>query len=356
MRAVEYININRSSLKHAEIVSQVIKDLLPLRMDKEATDEYMNTHLSADTRYKQYLLQKELFDRGNAMQTTDPSFEEIEGEIPMSIAFEVREELFHAIKDDGSFGYLFYILGTEQNFRHNNDPIDCVPDAERITHCVLENRDDYPKEDLDSFINDDLNYQQYNILMDGHYWDDDDSLYLAYFNRVYSIYDELRLRRQSISGVRSFLREQQFETEVEKYWTFAYIVTLIDEADEDDTSLRRCKQELVRIIEPLSSVVQKDDSPSKFESPVYLNDKRGMKIDIIRVLNVLYELGSFVGKNGEPLAKKDFMLTMGKAINVDLSTYDKDLSRSLSDSTKLDKHLDIFNKMLVKMEEVFNRH
>lgn len=355
MRAVEYININRSSLKHADIVSQVIKDLLPLRMDKDATDEYMNNRLSADTRYKQYLLQKELFERGNAMQTTEPTFEKIEGELSMDIAPEVREELFKVIREDGSFGYLFYILGTEQNSRHNSEPIDCIPNGERIVQCLTENRDDYPKEELDGYINDDLNYQQYNILMDGHYWGDNDALYLAYFNRVYAVYDELRLRKQSISGVRNYLREQQFETDAEKYWTFAYIVTLIDESEEEDTSLRRCKQELMRIIDPMKEQFD-SHTQGEYKSPVYLAERRGSKIDIIRVFNVLYELATFTGEGGNPISKKEFMTTMGKAINVDLSNYDKDLSRALSDSTALDKHLKIFKDMLQKMTDIFNLH
>lgn len=355
MRAKEYINIYRQELKHANIVSQVISDLLPLRMSKEATDKYVNQHLSADNRYQQYVLQKELFDRGNAMQTTEPLFQEIEGEIPMDAAPEVREELFKVIREDGSFGYLFYILGTEQNSRHNSEPIDCIPNVERINQCIIENRDDYPKDNLDSYINEDLNYQQYNMLMDGHYWEDDDTLYLAYFNRTYAIYDELRLRKQSISGVRSFLREQTFETEVLKYWTFAYIITLIESNEAEDACLNRCKQELQRVIEPLKRLIE-TASGETFTSPVYLAERRGLRIDIIRVLNTLYELAVFTGKGGKPISKKEFMTAMGKAINIDLTNYDKDLSRALSDSTALDKHLKIFKDMLQKMTDIFNLH
>ena len=89
-------------------------------------------------------------------------------------------------------------------------------------------------------------------------------------------------------------------------------------------------------------------------SPVYLTDEKGAKIDIIRVLNVLYELGMFHGKDGAKLLKKDFFTAMGKAINKDLSNYDKDLSRSTSDSTALEKHLRIFVEMKKKMEEIWN--
>ena len=77
---------------------------------------------------------------------------------------------------------------------------------------------------------------------------------------------------------------------------------------------------------------------------------------MIRVLNALHELGTFTGKDGNPLSKKEFMISMGKAMNVDLSNYYNDLSRALSDSTTLDKHLKIFNDMHQKMTDIFNSH
>ena len=84
--------------------------------------------------------------------------------------------------------------------------------------------------------------------------------------------------------------------------------------------------------------------------------KRGFKIDLIRVVNVLYMLGFFTGKNGAKVTKKEVFTAIGKALNIDLSTYDSDLSRSLSDSTALEKHLSIFDRMRQKMVEVFNNY
>ena len=104
----------------------------------------------------------------------------------------------------------------------------------------------------------------------------------------------------------------------------------------------------------LQSIANVLRTNSTQNSPVYLTDEKGAKIDIIRVLNVLYELGMFHGKNGAKLLKKDFFTAMGKAINKDLSNYDKDLSRSTSDSTALEKHLRIFVDMKKKMEEIWN--
>lgn len=89
-------------------------------------------------------------------------------------------------------------------------------------------------------------------------------------------------------------------------------------------------------------------------SRVFLSAKRGSKIDFIRVVNVLYELGLFQDEQGGSVTKKKVFTTLGRFVNVDLSDYDKDLSRSLTDSTALEKHLKIFNQMKEKMEEIFN--
>ena len=45
---------------------------------------------------------------------------------------------------------------------------------------------------------------------------------------------------------------------------------------------------------------------------------------------------------------------MGRTMHVDLSDYDNDLSRSMSDSTKLEKHLKPFEDMKLKMIEIWN--
>ena len=90
------------------------------------------------------------------------------------------------------------------------------------------------------------------------------------------------------------------------------------------------------------------------ESSIYLNKTKGQKIDLIRVLNAMFEMGCFKGKDGAKLTKKDFFTEMGCILHIDLSDYDKDLSRSMSDSTKLDKHLKVFEDMKQKMIEIWN--
>lgn len=145
MRAKEYIEQNKDNINHLEEVRRIISELLPLRMCKEKTDDYYNNVLSADIRLRNYLLQKELYEKKNAMQLEEPSFVEIPDEIPTDCISEIRETLFQIIKNDESFGYLFFLLGTEQNAKHKSEPIDCIPNAERIKNAIDHNRDDYPK-------------------------------------------------------------------------------------------------------------------------------------------------------------------------------------------------------------------
>ena len=101
-------------------------------------------------------------------------------------------------------------------------------------------------------------------------------------------------------------------------------------------------------------VVPAEHDEEGMESPIYLSTAKGQKIDMIRTLNVMYEQGRFKGKDGRRLTKKEFFTWMGRVFNVDLSDYDKDLSRSMSDSTKLEKHLKTFEDMKEKMIEIWN--
>ena len=100
-------------------------------------------------------------------------------------------------------------------------------------------------------------------------------------------------------------------------------------------------------------VVEECDEPIT-ESPIYLSTAKGQKIDLIRVLNVMFEQGRFKGKDGARLTKKEFFTEMGHTLHVDLSEYDKDLSRSMSDSTKLEKHTKPFEDMKQKMIDIWN--
>lgn len=88
-------------------------------------------------------------------------------------------------------------------------------------------------------------------------------------------------------------------------------------------------------------------------SSVYLSPVRGKKIDFIRVVNVLYELGLFTDKDGVRCTKKEAFRAFGRAVNLDLSNYNKDLSRALNDTTTRERQLQIFKDMRQKMAEIY---
>lgn len=103
-----------------------------------------------------------------------------------------------------------------------------------------------------------------------------------------------------------------------------------------------------------SASVSENEEERGGGSSVYLSPVRGKKIDFIRVVNVLYELGLFTDKDGVRCTKKEAFLAFGKAVNLDLSNYNKDLSRALNDTTTRERQLQIFKDMRLKMAEIYN--
>ena len=353
MRAIEFINKSRATIPHIDDVKRVIEDLKPLRLDKKATDAYYNAVLCADIRKRNYLLQQELYNSGNAMQQKQPEYQSLEGEIPIEYASEVRETLFKVIKDDESFGYLFFLLGTEQNQKHQSEPIDCIPNPTKIKIAVGNCRDSYPHKRLDDYLDDDFNYEQYNMLVGNKIYQDDELL--EFFNEVYYLYDQIRCVKEKMSDVRDFCKKLSFRYEKDNYFIIATLIVMIDRFESNDTQMMRCRTELYKMISSLEPKYKKDAStPVRTESAVALSKDKGIKIDYIRVINAMYESGMFTKAGKGRLTKKDVFEAFGAAVNLNLSDYDKDLSRALGDSTSLDKHLKIFDTLKAKMLEIFN--
>ena len=109
-------------------------------------------------------------------------------------------------------------------------------------------------------------------------------------------------------------------------------------------------------VSPLGSSVSVSENGEEkgAGSSVYLSPVRGKKIDFIRVVNVLYELGLFTDKDGVRCTKKEAFRAFGRAVNLDLSNYNKDLSRALNDTTTRERQLQIFKDMRQKMAEIYN--
>ena len=99
-----------------------------------------------------------------------------------------------------------------------------------------------------------------------------------------------------------------------------------------------------------------DNDEGRLKSKIYLSNKKGMRIDYIRVINCLYELRFFVDSDGNEITKKDVFYEFGSAINKDLSSFQNDLSTtnasSNNDMISISK---IYHTMIDKQEELNNK-
>lgn len=205
MRAKEYIYLNRDKINHIDIIERIIKDLSPIRLNKQMTDEYYNKILSSDIRKQTYLFQVDLYNKCNAMQQEKPQLEIFEGEVPCEIAAEVRKALFEILREDKSYGYVFFQLGNEHNSKHSSDPIDCIPNHDIISNAISCNRDCYPHQEIASYLDDDFNYDQNEILLSNGYTENEPEKLTAIFNLAYKTYDMTRCMKSSIAAIKEHL-------------------------------------------------------------------------------------------------------------------------------------------------------
>ncbi len=350
MRAKEYIVANEATLKYSAEIRQIIDEMLPLRSSRQQTVDYYNRKLIADIRLQACLLQKELYEKNNAMQTAEPEeFQMREGEIPVEIAASVRDELFDVIKEDKTFGYLYFLLGNLRNSQRPTNPIDCVPDEHGIVEALKISRDDYPKSSLSEFLDDDINFAKYQDLTDAGITDE--AKLLTWFNNAYRIYDEMRLVKSNpIAAVRVFLDDSSYESQAAKDLTGRFICEIISRTAQDDKRLGRIEEELDRHLPDESSLPDTDSS--KF----HLQQKKGRKTDFVRVMNVLLEMGFIVDSDASKAKKSDFFQALGKLLNENFKDYQNLLSTtkgaSVSDQKALTK---VFEDMLAKQKEIISK-
>lgn len=328
MRAKEYIEQNQSSIQYLDDIKRVINELMPLRKNKEATDEYYNRYLLSDWRLDRYKIAMQDYQLNNGNVTTQPTLDKFEDEISAVEAPLFRSQLFETVKDDESFGYLFYQLGLEKNQKsafYKSKPIQCIPDDEVIYKAVARYRDDYPKKQLDEYLDDTFNYEQYCSLTKNNLLPDEEKTILVYFNTSYEIYDRVRCLKNKLSQVNQYCNQYNFLNEKQKFCALSLVIKLIDEFEAQDTQLDRCKKELSKILFPLREKYEPKADTIPF-SHISLNNKRGFKINYIRVINVLQEMGFFTDENDNNCTKKDVFAAFGETVGKDLSTFQNDLS------------------------------
>lgn len=317
------------------------KDLLPLRMDYDRTREYIQKHFGSD---EQKVQEIELED--GSVYLYDPK----------DAYYYDISRILDVISEEKSFSYATYILRVIATDLVAS-PSSINVDSQVIRQAMLDELDFYPLDNLDDYLEFEVNEQQYDWLIRGEYWPDENERYLDYFNRVYQLLDEFRDRKLRTTELKDFIREQKFDSDVLAYWTWKFIIQLIDIYKSTDEPLRRCQRELLRVVDRLGPLVIKPEPVAQptFVSPICLNKKRGFKINFIRVVNVLIELGFFVGLNGERITKKIVFHLLAILLNdPTLENYDKDLSNSMQNSNAIDKQSIIFDEMKQKHQEIYN--
>jgi hypothetical protein len=117
MRAEEYLNRNKLTIRHFDVVIAVIGDLSLIRKDKAATYRY----------YDGILMAKPGYGRDRPPHNI-PEYD-VESASWRGVAPAVRYELFKVTGGDRRFWHIFYLLACEQN-RNNTgfveSPIECL--------------------------------------------------------------------------------------------------------------------------------------------------------------------------------------------------------------------------------------
>jgi len=88
-------------------------------------------------------------------------------------------------------------------------------------------------------------------------------------------------------------------------------------------------------------------SPTTQDSGLRLSTRKGAKIDLIRIVNAMWELGFFKDQDELRPTKLTVMKAVGTLLGIDLSDYDKDLSQAFQT-----KNTELNIKIFRELEEI----
>ena len=97
-----------------------------------------------------------------------------------------------------------------------------------------------------------------------------------------------------------------------------------------------------------SGKTENNGQPAKTSSSITLNPKKGMKVNLFRVVIALHKLGFFVDKTGSAPDQEDVFQAFGDMLGKDYSKYSKDLS----EASKKKNEVTIFEEL----EEAFREY
>ena len=136
MNVKDYIERYNDDVSHLAKIELILEELRPIRNNSKRTNEYHSFKLTADWRYEHFCRNREE-DRLNGFAEADSTFSYNHGEINKAIAPSVRRELLDIVKGDNTFGYIFYLLQSEQNRIVKGQEVECLPDTDKIEQALF---------------------------------------------------------------------------------------------------------------------------------------------------------------------------------------------------------------------------
>ena len=122
------------------------------------------------------------------------------------------------------------------------------------------------------------------------------------------------------------------------------IISLNNELSQTKSELEKTKKNLDNSILQLKRL---NDPNAKV---VFNDDKK--KIDFIRVVYILNELGFFVGQNGKKAKKGDIFKAFGKAVDISLDSFSQDWNMQFERAEDTSRYVEIFREMERVMRKI----
>lgn len=122
------------------------------------------------------------------------------------------------------------------------------------------------------------------------------------------------------------------------------IISLNKELSQTQSELVKTRKELD---DSLLELKRLNDPNAK----VVFNDEK-KKIDFIRVVYILNELGFFVGQNGKKAKKGDIFEAFGKAVDISLDSFSQDWNMQFERAEDTSRYVEIFREMEQVMRKI----
>jgi hypothetical protein len=233
MRAKEYIETYKSKLEFVEQVTAIIEHCADFRNDLSKTIKFYNYYLSTFEKLTRFLANSQV------PTIKKESFWKL-----------LREELRPTIKTDKSYSYLYQRLLQDENLLNNVVP------ADEINACISQQFEDYPRRNIDDFMNTEANQEYFESIKDEFTKSDD---ILNIFNTAYEILDNIRIQMCKPIQASYYFKEYPYLSDRHKYFILPLVASYLNNYDYDLTDYQRKNKQ--KVSEELSKYIVKSINP-----------------------------------------------------------------------------------------------